>query len=112
MLIVEGAQRAALLNAVIRAEPREAVGLLTNDRRVIPLPNRAYEPENTFSVTKEDILSAIRGHEIEDLTNLTLWHSHPGGGVGPSKVDMQQKVPFLDHLVVTIVEDDIVLTWY
>lgn len=112
MLIVEGALRAGLHLMVLQSEPREAVGLLTNDGRVISLPNRAYEPENSFEVTKEDILSAIRGYEVEDLTDLTIWHSHPGGGVGPSKIDMQQKLPFLNHLVVTIVDDDIVLTWY
>lgn len=76
------------------------------------LPNHASDPESNFSILKADIMSAIRMHEIEDLASLTLWHSHPNGGVGPSRTDMQQKLPFFEHLVVTLTDTDAVFTWY
>lgn len=113
MLILDGhPAEAKLLELVHNAVPREAVGLLTNDGRVIGLPNRAEQPENNFAVIREDILNAIRMHELEDLQDLTLWHSHPHGGVGPSRIDMQQRLPFLNHLVVTVTDTGVVYTWY
>lgn len=113
MLLIDGEGSALELHKVAdEAAPGEAVGLLTADGRVIPLTNHASEPGSNFEVTKEDILSAIRMHEVEDLTGLTLWHSHPNGGVGPSRIDMQQRLPFCDHLVVTLTETGVVFTWY
>lgn len=112
MQIVDDVLLAALREVVKSEAPREAVGLLTADRRIIMLPNRASDPGKNFAVHKEDILSALRREEIEDVADLTLWHSHPNGGVGPSRVDIQQRLPFFNHLVVTLVPDDIVLTWY
>jgi proteasome lid subunit RPN8/RPN11 len=97
--------------AILR-QPEEAVGLLTADGRVFELPNRSGDPESHFEVHKADILSTLRKHEIEDLGGLTLWHSHPRGGVGPSRIDMQQKLPFFNHLVVTITGTGPLFTWY
>lgn len=112
-LLLEGEGAALELQRMSEAEaPAEAVGLLTADGRVILLTNRAEHPRNHFEVTKADILSAIRMHEIEDLSGLTLWHSHPNGGVGPSRIDMQQRLPFCDHLVVSLTETGVLFTWY
>jgi proteasome lid subunit RPN8/RPN11 len=51
-------------------------------------------------------------NEIEDLAELTLWHSHPNGGVGPSRIDMQQRLPHFEHLVVTLDSGRVLFTWY
>lgn len=106
-------EEAQLHSKAIDLSPKEAVGLLTEDGRLIMLPNHSEHPESNFVIRKEDILSAIRMHKLEgDLAGLTLWHSHPNGGVGPSRIDMQQRLPFLHHLVVTLIDADVVFTWY
>lgn len=110
---VEGALADALEVRALAAYPEEAVGLLTNDGRIFELPNHAPERGANFRVYKEDILSCIRMNELEDdLVGLTLWHSHPNGGVGPSRIDMQQRLPFLQHLVVTLESSGAIFTWY
>ena len=110
--ITEGPVERELRRKALVAAPYEVAGLITNTGVIIDLPNHAEEPTKNFEIRKGDILSALRMNEIEDLADLTLWHSHPNGGVGPSRIDMQQKVPFLNHLVVTIQGGDVVYTWY
>jgi proteasome lid subunit RPN8/RPN11 len=110
--VIEGTLAQSLELEARHAAPGEAVGLLTGDDRVILLTNRASDPGSNFEVLKRDIMSAISKHEIEDLASLTLWHSHPNGGVGPSRIDMQQRLPFFEHLVVTLTDADAVFTWY
>lgn len=93
------------------AAPSEAVGLLTLDDRVISLPNHSESPETSFELARSDLINALRMHELEP-DGLVLWHSHPGGGVGPSRTDMQNRLPFMAHLVVTIGSEEITTTWY
>lgn len=112
MRAIEGKLDDELTKRALEAFPEEAVGLLTADDQVIMLPNRASEPGNNFAISKADLLSAIRMNEIEDLAGLTLWHSHPRGGVGPSRIDMQQRIPMLNHLVVSVESLGVVYTWY
>lgn len=112
MLVVEGALAAALEREARLVAPREAVGLLTAQGEVINLRNLSSDPESNFAISKEDVLSAIRKHEIDDVAGLTLWHSHPSGGVGPSRVDMQQRLPYFEHLVVTLHATNVEFTWY
>jgi len=50
--------------------------------------------------------------EYDDPQDVTLWHSHPSGGVGPSRIDMQQKIPMANHLVLALVEGEVIPTWY
>jgi proteasome lid subunit RPN8/RPN11 len=110
--VIEGRLAEALEAQARHAAPYEAVGLLTADDRIIELPNRSSDPLSNFEIYKVDILSAITREEIEGSEGLTLWHSHPSGGVGPSGVDMRQKIPYFDHLVVTLTDTDAVFTWY
>lgn len=106
----EGKAHDAISQVVFSEKPREAVGLLTSDGRVIQLTNRSSEPESNFEITKADLLEALSSES--NLTGLIFWHSHPGGGIGPSRTDMQQKIPHLQHLVVSVLEDDLVYTFY
>lgn len=101
-----------------RVAPREAVGLLVGDplTKVIELPNRSLSPSDSFMVTGGDIKIALEngGFDIHSLdwSIVTLWHTHPSGGVGPSRVDLRNKLPELNHLVVSITDDGIIPTWY
>jgi proteasome lid subunit RPN8/RPN11 len=92
--------------------PMEAVGLLLPDETVVELENQSINPEDTFSLDRQQIVDALQGVEESLLDECCLWHSHPSGGVGPSRTDMQRKTPFRYHLVLTLVEDEIVPTWY
>jgi proteasome lid subunit RPN8/RPN11 len=111
MHLIEGKLRRDLLVRAFEATPYEAVGLILPDRRVVSLPNLA-EGDSTFRVSKADIIAALEGVERQYLDEVVLWHSHPSGGIGPSTTDLQQKTQFTYHLVVSIVDGDIVPTWY
>lgn len=109
----EGGAHDRLKRAVFRKLPEEAVGFLTVEGRVIELTNRSIKPEANFEVTKADLINVLSDESnYTDLTRIIFWHSHPGGGIGPSRTDMQQKIPGITHLVATIVDDDLVYTFY
>lgn len=109
MQILEGKLHEALKEIVLKRAPQEAVGLLDDDGRIIELTNHSSEPESNFEIRRDELISALEG---KLAAGLTLWHSHPGGGVGPSRTDMQQRLPFIDHLVISVVDGDLVYTYY
>lgn len=90
--------------------PHEAAGLILSNDLVVSLRNHAEHPEDTFSITREDIVAAIP--DGIDVSDAVLWHSHPSGGIGPSRIDMQQKTAFPYHLVLALVDGEIIPTWY
>lgn len=92
--------------------PKEAVGLIDGVGNIYQLTNNHPEPESNFAINKADLISLVELNQLVVLTELTLWHSHPGGGIGPSRFDLQNKTPFKYHLVVSLIDDDIKLTWY
>lgn len=106
----EGGTHDRLVGMVRDKLPHESVGLLTADGIIIELTNKAESPENSFSVDKLELLHWIE--QLGSVDGLTLWHSHPGGGIGPSRTDMQQRIPFLHHLVISLVDDDVVYSFY
>jgi proteasome lid subunit RPN8/RPN11 len=112
--IIEGWIKRSLLGIVRSRAPREAVGIICNEL-VYELRNDHDFPNENFSVDKQELRKLtetlmIPTSEIAD--RVVLWHSHPSGGVGPSRFDMQNRTPLKHHLVVSLVEDDIVPTWY
>lgn len=102
--------------------PAEACGLLlpmpVYGIQIIELPNRAKKPHDSFTMKGEDMLLALeqtfRGDFPEDLIDsLTVWHTHPGGNVGPSRFDLHNKPARLKSLVVTLREGEPPLaTWF
>lgn len=109
MLIIEGRLEADLLRLTLERAPKEAVGLII-DGFVVELPNTHPTPESAFQVDRRDIISTLRAYPAASA--VTFWHSHPAGGVGPSRIDIQHKTPFPTHLVVTLSEGEIIPTWY
>lgn len=95
-----------------RHAPHEAVGLLIDERIVIPLRNHSSHPENTFELLKVDIVNALRASDLPETYDLAIWHSHPSGGVGPSRTDLRNRVNGVRHLVVSLVDGELVPTWY
>lgn len=116
VLITQEAAVALQKIALLRA-PVEAVGLMMPDEEILELPNRAEEGTSNFSFMPEDIVIAMELHDIDPeivhWEDVILWHSHPSGGVGPSRTDMRHKLPRMQHLVITLMPDgDMKLTQY
>lgn len=112
--LIEGQLRRRLEMLAKDAYPNEAVGLLFPDERIVSLTNIAEDPHSNFSVAKEELVKALQYAEENDwhIDEVVLWHSHPSGGVGPSRVDFQQRTPLKHHLVVTLTDEDFIPTWY
>lgn len=99
----------------LRRAPAEAVGIIYQSQ-VLELPNRSSKQNTNFLIKPADIVLALEleGIPLDNLANagLVLWHSHPAGGVGPSRTDMKNKVPHFHHLVVAIAADGPIPTFY
>lgn len=117
MFTVEGKLKDNLLELLNDALPREVGGVIIDGQHIMVLTNHA-EGNSSFEFRVWELREAINdygmgsapGPEIAD--RVTLWHTHPGGGVGPSREDMRNKTPLKYHLVLALVEGDIVPTWY
>lgn len=111
--LIDGDLKHQLLRIVAMIAPHEAVGLLWGDR-LVTLKNASPSPEDSFAVEISEIRGVVHALEIpyDRLDELIIWHSHPAGGVGPSRFDMRNKTPLKHHLVVSLVEGDLVATWY
>ena len=112
--IIEGRIKLSLLEVVRRAAPHEAVGIIHLDE-VYELRNDHDFPSNNFAVDRNQLRRLVEQLDIclSDVNEeVILWHSHPSGGVGPSTADMRNKTPLKHHLVVSLVDDDLVSTWY
>jgi proteasome lid subunit RPN8/RPN11 len=107
---ITGNLRLELLRLATKRAPEEAVGLILRDRRVIELLNTSTDPQHGFEVHRGQVIGVLENES--DLLDITFWHSHPGGGVGPSRVDMQNKTPFPYHLVIALTGGDIACAWY
>lgn len=112
MQLIEGKLESELLRITKLRAPNEATGLLFADGRVVELPNHSASPHNSFEMHREDIIAQLDDEMM--YLGVTLWHSHPGGGVGPSSIDMRQKqkYTFFQYLVVSLVDGELVSTWY
>lgn len=96
--------------------PNEAVGLMLPDDQVIELVNRSQSPADSFMIQPSDIAIALENNKVNPATldweNTTFWHTHPSGGVGPSRTDMRNKLPHMAHLVLTLTPTGCIPTWY
>lgn len=104
--------------------PNEACGVLLpyplKGQQVIEIPNRADFPLDSFTMLGNDIELELNMHiesrvteeQVRDiLVNITFWHTHPKGNVGPSREDMRDKPPFGKSLVVSL-GDPPLATWF
>lgn len=96
--------------------PNEAVGFIIAGR-TLELPNHAQDPSTGFKVSITDLINRIAKwpQEITDAEweEAIIWHTHPAGGVGPSRIDMANKLEGLKkHLVISFHEERYILSWY
>lgn len=91
-------------------EPNEACGIVTPDSVVVKLPNSSQSPTDSYVISTQDLVDALHeymarsGAEPHDLPmdHFIVWHTHPGGVVGPSGPDMKTKVSGFQYMVVTL----------
>lgn len=112
--LIEGRLKQRLLEATLEHDPNEACGIIYQEI-VFPLRNHATTPQHNFEVKLGELRALINNAGIPLASvqeHVFLWHSHPGGGIGPSTFDLTHKTPLSHHLVVSLVKGDLVPTWY
>jgi proteasome lid subunit RPN8/RPN11 len=100
--------------------PADACGLLLIDPsspdRVIELANRAMDPTRRYEFNSGDVIIALENNDIDPDSyqgELVIWHTHPGGSIGPSMEDLQQKVEGVPFLVVALLDDGTeIIDWF
>lgn len=92
-------ERIGLLRA-----PNEACGLLLmsphRGRTIIELPNRSLTPQDSYQFHGTDAKLELEGYD----DGVIVWHTHPGGGIGPSRNDMRTRHPEFWYLVVALTD--------
>lgn len=97
-----------VLQLGITRAPREACGLITPDSMVVELPNSSLEPYKSYDIKMEDLVNALNKYIERSLngnfgpSEVVVWHTHPGGQIGPSKGDMREKTSGFRYLVVSV----------
>lgn len=112
--LIEGRLKLSLFQIIRARLPHEAVGIIYNDM-AYELRNDHDFPTENFAVDKVELKRLIETLMVpleEVVDKVFLWHSHPNGGVGPSRFDMIHRTPLKNHLVVSLVDGDLVPTWY
>lgn len=101
--------------------PTEACGLLLpfpwREQQIFEMPNRSKTPHDSFVMKGSDIELVLAEffEENEDKSmwpQITAWHTHPGGNVGPSVEDLRNKPKLIRSLVVSLHEDGPKATWF
>ena len=108
-----------LQNIAERAMPREAGGFLYpapwQGQWVAKLTNTAGS-NDTMHFDRDEFIEL--GMQYLDAfpqytwSSLTVWHSHPGGNIGPSRRDMRNRIEQMGNLVVALNNGEIIPTWY
>ena len=86
--------------------PREACGVIIPDLNssvdgwIHQLVNRAENPYDSYVIDPRTITDLLKTPEAWEGS--LIWHTHPGGHVGPSQGDMRARHPELKYLVVTL----------
>jgi proteasome lid subunit RPN8/RPN11 len=98
---------AEILSHARESLPREAVGLIGGmpngvARTVVPLSN-LVPGGDAFFVDPYDQFVALRRLKEEGRTLVAIYHSHPGGGIEPSRLDLLYARRWnCAHLIVTV----------
>lgn len=91
-------------------EPNEACGVITPDSMVTLLPNSSPSPKNSFVIATKDLVNAMNEYlersevhpTILTREHFIIWHTHPGGVVGPGPGDLRERLPGFQYLVVSL----------
>lgn len=82
---------------------------------VCTLKNVALDPVHQMLFQRDQFIKVgteyLRNTDYE-WEDLTVWHTHPGGNIGPSRMDMKNRIPEMGNLVITIVNGEVIPTWF
>lgn len=83
--------------------PEEVCGLIVNEDtgvQVVPLVNRSPDPVHSYSIDNQ----TLRQLALKPKTwaHVAVYHTHPGGVVGPSVGDLEHQIQGVKYVVVTI----------
>lgn len=99
--------------------PAEACGVLLptpyHSSRVWEMPNRAKKFLESFELHTDDIMVGLGEwvqHNRDYWDDLVIWHTHPGGAVGPSSIDLENRLDTVANLVVALTEEGPKPTWF
>ena len=83
--------------------PEEVCGLIVNETAgcmVVPMINRAEDPTASYRIDGQTLRQlALKPKTWE---HVAVYHTHPGGDVGPSALDLEHKLDVVKYVVVTI----------
>jgi proteasome lid subunit RPN8/RPN11 len=91
------------------SSPNEACGIVVpkigDDPRtwVHELRNRSPQPCDSYAidpVTVDGLLADLNAEHV--FSDVLIWHTHPQGNAGPSRGDLDAKLPGLNYLVVAL----------
>lgn len=92
-----------ILDLGIEAAPEEACGILVNEVdgiRVVQMLNRAEDRTQSYRIDPAMLRQlALKPKSWE---HVAIWHTHPGGHVGPSPGDLEHKVNGVTYLVIAV----------
>jgi len=92
------------------AHPNEACGVILPDNTLVEISNIAKHPTWSYILDPAGFTNALngylqkpdsRGDELY-MDSIIIWHTHPGGVVGPSDGDKAEMIGDLRYLVVTL----------
>lgn len=108
-----------MTEAGVLALPSETGGILfpepLGSSWIKVLSNHAPDPIRGIKFDREEIIQGCLPaiHELADWGKITIWHTHPGGGIGPSRADMRGRIKQMGNLVITITPElDGIPTWF
>lgn len=113
----------AIMGEIIRIGnlrlPNEACGVIIptpfKGQQVFEMPNRSKLPAESFVMHSEDITLTIMDWAADNpdavWEKMVIWHTHPSGGVGPSKNDLDNRIEHCGNLVVSLGEQP-KATWF
>jgi proteasome lid subunit RPN8/RPN11 len=77
--------------------PYETGGVLLRGK-LIEIPNRALEMD-LYNITIDDLREVV-GDAMPD--EVLFWHTHPGGMIGPSSMDLDARLEGFQYMVVSL----------
>ena len=108
-----------VIEAGLAALPNETGGLLFPEPLggtwIKVLDNFAPNPTQGIHFDREQFIDGCHLYvkSNDDWGHLTIWHTHPGGGVGPSRTDMRRRIKHMGNLVVALTpEKQGIPTWF
>jgi proteasome lid subunit RPN8/RPN11 len=82
---------------------KEALNLEREILGLFPLINRRDDsPRNRFSVTAEDVRSAEKAAQEQNLEVVGWYHSHPDHPAKPSQYDRDHAWPWYSYIIVSV----------